>query len=125
VKKFIIDEICEFCGKGYAFKHLLKEHLMSVHKLSKEEARISGKIGRPSLFRVLPNGEHVFKEPPTKPKTCLICDRTYVRREQLFTHLISVHGKTEEEAKAITGLESKRNLVPSGIRKSKRNSKKK
>jgi len=112
VKKFILDEFCELCGKRFAFKKKLKLHLMSVHKVEKEETRVPAKIKRPSVFRILPNGDPVFNEKPTKPKSCNICGKKYVRREQLFTHMISHHGKTEEEAKGFTGLESKRTLVP-------------
>jgi len=112
VQKHIIDEFCEFCGKGYAFKERLKEHLMSTHKLSRAEARASAKIKSHSLFRVLPTGDRVEIERPIKSKTCQFCHRTYVRLEQLFTHLMALHGKSEAEAKEITGLQSSRNLLP-------------
>lgn len=99
---------CEFCDKVYRRKNALKEHIMSRHKLSAEEARKSAKMREPRLFRVLEGGDRVFLEKKTKPKTCHICGVTYVRREGLFTHLVSVHNLTETEAKDVTGLESKR-----------------
>jgi len=117
-----LTEICEFCGKGYRSKrrNSLKEHLISIHHLTKEEVRISMGMKKLPIFRVLENGDRVTPEVKTKPKTCSICEKTYVRREGLFTHLIATHGKTPKEAKGITGLESKRleQIIPKSMRAS-------
>jgi hypothetical protein len=73
----------------------------------------SAKLRR-KVIPIIKEGEEI-RNPAyygTKPgTTCGFCSKKYSRREYLTTHLIGVHGKTEEEAKAITGLESKRNLV--------------
>jgi hypothetical protein len=94
---------------------------MTVHQLSNEEARTSAKMKRNNIIPIIKDGEdiripvHWASKPST---TCGFCSKKYARREYLTTHLIGVHGKTEEEAKAITGLETKRTLtVPTNARR--------
>jgi len=66
---------------------------MEVHKYGKEEARIAAKIQKST----------VKNPPPLKPSpVCSYCGRRYARRRQLFAHLMSQHGKTEDEAKEMT-----------------------
>jgi uncharacterized Zn-finger protein len=114
------DAKCEFCEKAYPRKANLKDHLMTVHQLSNEEAKASAKM-RNNAIPIIKDGEEI-RIPvhwATKPSTtCGFCSKKYARREYLTTHLIGVHGKTEEEAKAITGLETKRTLtVPTNARR--------
>jgi len=57
VQKLLLDEICEFCGKAYAFKVYLRDHLISLHNLSLEEASKSAKIRDRRLLRIPPKAE--------------------------------------------------------------------
>jgi hypothetical protein len=107
------DAQCEFCQKTYRRKETLKAHLLSVHKLSETEARVSAKLKLAPHIPIIKEGEEI-RVPvhwAAKPETiCGFCSKKYSRREYLTSHLVEVHGKTEEEAKGITGLESRRSL---------------
>jgi hypothetical protein len=106
---------CNLCDKAYPRKKEVKAHLMSVHGRSEAEAMASANI-RQKFIPIIKEGEEIrfpaIDPAKLKPgNTCGLCSRKYSRREYLTTHLIGVHGKTDEEAKALTGLETKRNLV--------------
>ena len=112
------DAKCAFCEKAYHRKNALKDHLTSFHKLTEQEAKASAGIA--SKILIIRQGEEISKPEtrPMKPTTaCDLCSRKYSRREYLTTHYMALHGKTEAEAKKLTGLESRRSLtVPSTTR---------
>ena len=117
------DAKCEFCDKAYLQKSVLKLHLMSVHKLSEREAITSAKMKGRVPIEIINGDPKILKRKPGT--TCALCSRKYSRREFLTTHLIAIHGKSDEEAKSMTGLETTRNLtVPKNPKRTGRKRKK-
>ena len=106
------DAKCEFCDKAYPHRSTLKEHLMVFHKLGEAEARASAGMKTKFIPLILPGQE--IAQPQVralKPGlSCSICSKKYSRRDYVTSHLMGAHGKTAEEAKKITGFETKREI---------------
>ena len=108
-KRVRIQANCEFCDKPYTDRTSFKNHLMIVHKLSEPDARTScGMRARAGQRKKRKDTRIRVRPRATKPKprvTCSICFRIYSRREFVASHLMGVHGKTEEEAMKMSGFE--------------------
>ena len=94
---------CGLCDKAYVFKHELKRHLTDFHNLTESEARKSSGVKSFRIPIILPGQDIIYFDRPRL--SCTLCHRKYAYREYFDSHLMRVHGKTEEEAKEITGLE--------------------
>ena len=105
-RREVREEKCGICDKVFIFKAQLKCHLVSRHKLTEDEARgITGMKYRAFIPIILPGQDIIYRDRPRL--SCPVCYRKYALREYFESHLIRVHGKTEEEVKEITGLETR------------------
>jgi hypothetical protein len=106
---------CDFCQEAFARKNLLKDHLIAVHNLSEADARVGAKMkarpGAPDSASASGEEDSQSQVPPGSDSqsrtTCPLCPKQHKRREYLASHLVNKHGKTEEEAKTMSGLDSK------------------
>ena len=85
---------------------------MIFHKMSEPEARTTVGMRTATIPIILPGQEITHRQVRVqKPDlSCSICSKTYSRREYVTSHLVSAHGKSVEEAKEMTGFETKRDL---------------
>ncbi|KAL4234966.1 hypothetical protein ACF0H5_006607 [Mactra antiquata] len=90
---------CNVCEQIFLEKAKLTLHLLSVHKLSEEEALTS------SGLRI---NEQVNDEEPQSLDhyTCSICQQIFMEKPEWKKHLCDMHGLCEEEADTCIQLES-------------------
>jgi hypothetical protein len=98
-KEETADVSCDFCDEAFPRKNLLKDHLIAVHNLSEADARVGAKIRTvPGALKSVPAGSGT---------TCPLCPKRHKFPGYLVSHLVNKHGKTEEEAKTMSGLDRK------------------
>ncbi|KAH8253380.1 hypothetical protein KR032_005164 [Drosophila birchii] len=86
------------CGKMFAFKHHMIRHQNASHLKTRHICDVCNK----ELMNVADLKSHMILHKSLVTYRCPECDRTYLRRGRLLTHLLKIHKKrlTEDEIAA-------------------------
>ena len=88
---------CSVCEQIFLENAKLTMHLLTVHKLSEEEALVSSGL-------IINEG--TSKEDKPDHFTCSLCQQIFLEKEEWKKHLCDLHGLSNEEAETCIQLES-------------------
>ncbi|XP_055615228.1 uncharacterized protein LOC129761528 [Toxorhynchites rutilus septentrionalis] len=92
---------CNICGKVFKHKSIVRDH-MRIHKTN-YECHVCGKI----LQKKYSLDVHMRIHTNEKPYPCGLCEKRFMLKVQMKTHLLKVHGVEMEEVQvAITTIKS-------------------